>query len=383
MGIVRNRLIHSILKGKKAWNSEIQTALQINNLKKVKFVFLHIRRDIYFPILPFTLDKHYYEVSWHSTHFPEKYQYIATTEIQPDIWGMLIKMPCDIGQHRFCEDIHIIANSVQNNFHSQFFDTVSIAYSDMLPKLDNLPEVCEELSKKTRLSIYYGKAKIYRYNQPYTTDKNYKEIINRGICQLSLNINSSKIVELSLNLSSLFSNFVLDRYGYEGFNYLCDELVKLLDNYRISNCLPSLEELFKRDEINFTNCFTVNKVNEWFVKEFANAILTPNKILDGQYSGKVQDIIKYINSNFEKNFSINELAEKFKISSDYLRHVFKKETGKTILNFITTVKIQNAKRLLSLHTLKIGDVAKMTGFSSAQYFSYVFKKSTGSIPTDY
>lgn len=104
------------------------------------------------------------------------------------------------------------------------------------------------------------------------------------------------------------------------------------------------------------------------------------------YSGsshKIQSIINFIQKNYASDLTVTSLATQLHISSDYLRHLFKEETGENLTAFITRVKIENAKTFLQSGQYKVNEVAQMVGFNTTQYFSTVFRKQVGCTPKEY
>ncbi|MNJ25671.1 HTH-type transcriptional activator Btr [compost metagenome] len=63
--------------------------------------------------------------------------------------------------------------------------------------------------------------------------------------------------------------------------------------------------------------------------------------------------------------------------------MFKSETGESYLEFLTKVRMEEAKRLLKDSDLKAYEIAELVGYSDQRYFSQVFRKHTGMKPTDY
>lgn len=98
---------------------------------------------------------------------------------------------------------------------------------------------------------------------------------------------------------------------------------------------------------------------------------------------KLNSVIEYINNNIYENLVIEDIGEKFNISTRYLRKKFKEITGDTISSYITKTRIKHAKELLAIGNLSVTQVAFQMGFSSPQYFSWVFKNITGVTPGQY
>ncbi len=102
-----------------------------------------------------------------------------------------------------------------------------------------------------------------------------------------------------------------------------------------------------------------------------------------QYSHIVQKTILLIDSDLAADLSLRSLAENQGISAGYLAMVFKKETGKTVSEYIRAKRMRHAMHLLSDTHLQVQTVALHCGILDVQYFSKTFKKETGKTPKEY
>lgn len=103
-------------------------------------------------------------------------------------------------------------------------------------------------------------------------------------------------------------------------------------------------------------------------------------------SGKdklIQSIQDYIDENLGGKLLLNEVAEAFGLSPNYLSVLFKKSCEVGFTEYINTKKIEKAKEMLLSGDMKIYEVADALGFESAFYFSKVFKKVDGHSPREY
>jgi YesN/AraC family two-component response regulator len=81
-----------------------------------------------------------------------------------------------------------------------------------------------------------------------------------------------------------------------------------------------------------------------------------------------------------QELSLYLLAEKFYVSPYYLSRFFKEATGFTFVEYVNSVRIKEAKKLLERTTMKVSLVAKKVGFGSVTHFGRVFKSVTGYVP---
>ena len=83
------------------------------------------------------------------------------------------------------------------------------------------------------------------------------------------------------------------------------------------------------------------------------------------------------------DLTVGEIAGKLGISEGHLSHTFKRETGQTILSYITGCRIQKATLALKSGKYKVYEVAEMAGYRDITYFSTTFKKLVGKSPSEY
>lgn len=97
----------------------------------------------------------------------------------------------------------------------------------------------------------------------------------------------------------------------------------------------------------------------------------------------VENAKKYIREHLHQRIVLQDIAEAFEVSPNYLSQLFKKFEGIGINEYVSNLKIEKSKELLKDGNLKIYEVADKLGFESAFYFSKVFKRVTGLAPKDF
>ena len=102
-----------------------------------------------------------------------------------------------------------------------------------------------------------------------------------------------------------------------------------------------------------------------------------------QYSSLVKKTILVIDSDISSELSLNSLAKNQGVSAGYLATIFKKETGKTVSEYIKDKRMDYAMYLLNTTHLQIQTIALHCGVMDVQYFCKMFKKKTGKTPKEY
>jgi len=101
------------------------------------------------------------------------------------------------------------------------------------------------------------------------------------------------------------------------------------------------------------------------------------------YSRYTKQAIEYMQEHYAEDIAVPDIAEAIGISEGHLRKVFKQETDLKIIDFLTDYRLEKAKKHMQKGEHVLDAIWKKTGFASAQYFSYVFKKKEGVSPRDY
>ena len=135
-------------------------------------------------------------------------------------------------------------------------------------------------------------------------------------------------------------------------------------NIKFDECLPQLSKSNSPGEI-----FDV------LYKKMQTYLKSENEI--------VNKIRKYIQENYEKNISLESVADKVYLHSVYVSKLFKQHIGETFSDYLLDVRMTNAILLLKQNRYKIFEIAEMVGYKSAKYFSKQFKKYTGYTPKQY
>lgn len=97
----------------------------------------------------------------------------------------------------------------------------------------------------------------------------------------------------------------------------------------------------------------------------------------------IKRTIKYMNKHFKEKLTLGDSAAHFHVNPSYLSALFKQEMGKSFTEYLTLLRLREAKKLLRETDLNLTDIAYQCGFSDQSYFSKVFRKSEGLSPKQY
>lgn len=128
---------------------------------------------------------------------------------------------------------------------------------------------------------------------------------------------------------------------------------------------------------------------------FAQVAVLLSRCFDNSFAGKkdaadlsgkektINLAIAYLEENFATDIHVEDVARCAYLSPGRLAHLFKEDTGTSLIDYLLKVRIDRASTLLRTSTTAITNIAYSTGFHDPSYFSRVFKKATGHSPVAY
>lgn len=116
------------------------------------------------------------------------------------------------------------------------------------------------------------------------------------------------------------------------------------------------------------------------ILKLLNAVLTlpihNEETVSSPAIGRVREILNYLDEHFTENITLISLSERFYISEYYLCHLFKEYTGRTLNEYISRLRVERAKLLLS-DGVSVSRAWQMAGFGSDSSFNRAFRENVG------
>ena len=97
----------------------------------------------------------------------------------------------------------------------------------------------------------------------------------------------------------------------------------------------------------------------------------------------VREIQNRFHREFQKQVSLTEIAQAHNISVSYLSHLFKATTGSSVMAYLQSCRIAEAKKCLAQTNMRMSEIVEHCGFSDGSNFSRIFRNVTGLSPTDF
>ena len=170
-------------------------------------------------------------------------------------------------------------------------------------------------------------------------------------------------------------------------SFLLSHLHKTSEPFQDSGYIKSILEYIQanwgcKDTQNIENIDTLmtSLLMNFFLNKLQYDTLESCRIITQNYTALSKSIITYIDKNYEKKFSLQELAEKLGHNQNYMSAAFSKNTGVTIIEYLNLIRIRHAMILITFFLQDIFTAYQSSGFSNASHFSRTFKALVGTSP---
>ncbi len=243
----------------------------------------------------------------------------------------------------------------------------------------SIPLLREQLIKR----LILGKSQLIPYsNTPETYDNIAIPYSKADIDAVTAAIRSGNTEAVKTNLKKLL---LLMRDNSRTQEEVVGLLNVILDTYTLNypNKLKRPNSTVKREIVTAVAGFTSYEALLTDTASIFMTLKTDDKNT-GRYAQLADEIEEYINKNYNKAITSETLSREFGFVPSYISRIFKRERGISPSEYVTRCRIQAAKDILIANPdIKIKEVANMTGFKEAYYFSKTFKRETGMWPTEF
>lgn len=127
-----------------------------------------------------------------------------------------------------------------------------------------------------------------------------------------------------------------------------------------------------------------------YFQENATAILydlivkIQSRLSGGDDADKLAPAIAYMEKNFGRDISLDDISEACMLSKEYFCRLFKNAYHTTVFSYVKSIRLREAKKLLTIHkNASVAKIAEEVGYNSANYFVTDFKKNEGVTPTEF
>lgn len=130
----------------------------------------------------------------------------------------------------------------------------------------------------------------------------------------------------------------------------------------------------------------IQKISQSFPADGISSCRQEENLLLTGAAAKKRDrerILRYLRDHFGEPIGLERIAEDFGTSPTYFCKKFRRLFQESFVEYLTAIRLEEAKRMLEHTDLEMQDIAAETGFQTAAYFSKKFRETVGCTPTEY
>jgi two-component system response regulator YesN len=272
---------------------------------------------------------------------------------------------------------------MEERFNSHALIGFGSAYSGIEGIMDSFHEA--KYALKNRLVLKGRKVLDYESIRPYIGRK-YRIGLDT-ISELRMAMSIHDFSKASRIINKVFDELSIKHILYDEILEAVKQLVKVAEELASDSGIDIHDIMgeYADADIVVKEANTVNEIGIWYTG-FVEALFDRRKSLlkKGRNVELVQKVQEYILQNYsDTELSLGKIASDLYIAATYISSTFKQVSGISLVQYITKVRLEKAKELLSGGIADIKIVAQQAGYNDEYYFSRCFKKYYGISPSNY
>jgi two-component system response regulator YesN len=141
---------------------------------------------------------------------------------------------------------------------------------------------------------------------------------------------------------------------------------------------------YRKDYLDIAMGYTdYEELRQWFLGKMTDICCSIRNQKEAQSDSVVKRAMAYIEENYSRDISLDEVSREVNISPYYFSKLFKEESNENFIEYLTRIRIEKAKEMLENPEFSIKEVSLRSGYADPNYFSRIFKKQTDMTPREY
>lgn len=265
--------------------------------------------------------------------------------------------------------------------------TAGIGY--LCDNLEQLPLSYQGAKQAVSYRVLYGNTRAISISEVEPAEHaelNWEDVYSTYIQQIMKKVRIGEGDELEKAISQFTEWLSGEQLSMQKYRIVMMELVAELFRFTASHGLNP-ENVFGGNGDVYGQVLQMESaevLDRWLRRVCAN--LQNDVVNERQDSTKlfVKNAEEYVKEHFaDQDLGVDEVCRKLNVSAAYFSTIFKKETGKTFVRYLTDYRMEKAVNMLMTGNEKTYVIAEKVGYAEPNYFSYVFKKQFGMSPSKY
>jgi AraC-like DNA-binding protein len=275
-------------------------------------------------------------------------------------------------------------NSISEMAFGLIGNTISVGIGGCHSNLEGIKESSIEATEALKRKLIKGNNSIIFWNVDMFENNKYFYPYNREkhiLNYLSLNNFNDIEPEIAEMINEIKSTPAIScDNAIQIFNQLIGSTVKYLveANVNISDIFGNIYNVYRQ----ISSKETLEDIEQFFIEFYSEIVkyTSERKVSDTKH---IDRILEYINMNYRNEIDFEQMATDIGISYSYIRKIVKEVTGKSLLDYVNILRINEAKRLIRQTDMTITEIASNLGYNNIQSFSRFFKKYEGITPGEF
>lgn len=276
---------------------------------------------------------------------------------------------------KFCRYIHRVLGAV-----------TTIGLGQVCDNILDIPASYSSAREAVSYRVVYGTSRAINIKEiaPQETNTVHSandEQLSRLFKMIRLGTKEDIVTAVHLYFKHLF----FPAMSLQQYQIAVMELISALYRFSVNNDISD-EEFQEEIKIPYSKLFDMEQdaLQEWLI---SISLYFHEQIVKARHQSTksiISNAKEYVRLNYhEEGLSLDDICDTLGVSNSYFSTVFKKETGKSFIGYLTDYRMDKAARLLVETNEKSYIIANNVGYTDPNYFSYVFKRRFGVSPSKY
>ncbi|MFD0826497.1 helix-turn-helix domain-containing protein [Neobacillus sp. M.A.Huq-85] len=304
----------------------------------------------------------------------------------PDKIAVLLSIPLRSSTDEYKLLASAYGGKIKTYIHEKTGNTVTIGIGHYYEDARNLHVSYQEALQAQTYKFFAGTDSIFHIADLKPFESETALLPNNEIETLANKLTVGDFVGMRQNLEKVFDKvFTQQNVDPEVLKLQILDLLTTLARSAINGGarpkdIISIHLQYARDLLMVEN---TTQMKQWFSEAMKQLL---DRVLDDYNEAalkSIQKAITFIDQRYVENISLEQVASHVQLSPNYFSNLFKKTTGTSFIEYMTHLRIEKAKEMLTNLNQTVYQVANAVGYHDARYFSRVFKSVCGKTPSKY
>ena len=269
----------------------------------------------------------------------------------------------------------------------QFRCSICIGVGEIHHGVKNIGSSYREACNALKFRILFGKNQVINHHDANLSITGEWSLSNDQIDIFVFYLKAGMKEQVLKSLETFFMElFCSQRISIDFIRVLACNLISVILNV-ITELGINITEVFDDTLQPYANIFkieTLPDMLEYLKKSSSATADIINNLRRKKVKKAIQEVQDYLSANYNNSeLSLSSVAKHFFLNPSYLSRIFKQETDRTFVEYLTGIRMEKAISLFKDDDLKVYQIAEKVGITDPHYFSICFKKYTGKSVNDY